>query len=401
MRTSTDRAASGGYTLHYAMHITSISHIAEVDPASWNALNTSHNPFIKHEFLSAFEQGRCVDPQAGWLPAHLVAHEGEQLLGALPLYFKSHSWGEFVFDFAWADAYERHGKAYYPKAIAAVPYTPATGPRLLVPDCPAAAGIKTALLDAARELVATQDGSSFHCLFPVQEEAEFLEAQGFLLRVGCQYHWQNRDYRDFDHFLAGFSAEKRKKVKRERRRVQEAGIEITVHEGAQVSPALWQVFYRFYRATVLRKSGYVPLSLAFFQALGRDMPESVVLVLAQYRGDTVAAALSFRGGDTLYGRYWGASQDFHSLHFELCYYMGIEYCIEHGLQRFEPGAQGEHKISRGFMPTATYSAHWLADPAFRRTIQTYLAREREQMRYHMAELSRHGPYKSSERSQPW
>lgn len=376
------------------MRIVSIPHIAEVTPASWNALTNYSNPFIRHEFLSAFEHGCCVDPKSGWVPSHLVALEGDQLLGAIPLYCKHHSWGEFVFDFAWADAYQRSGKAYYPKMIAAVPYTPATGPRLLVPPSPSATAIKTALIEAARKLVTTQGASSLHCLFPTQEEAELLESSGFVIRLGCQYHWQNQGYHDFDHFLNNFSAEKRKKVKRERRRVHEAGITITVFDGIEVSSALWQVFYRFYHDTVMHKSGYVPLSLEFFQAVGRTMPESVVLVLAQHRGDYVAAALSFRSKDTLYGRYWGASHDFHSLHFDLCYYTGIEYCINHGLQRFEPGAQGEHKISRGFLPTPTYSAHWLADPVFHRTIQTHLEREREQMRYHMAKLSTHGPYKS-------
>lgn len=284
----TDRPHRMDY--YYAMQIASIPHIAEVDPASWNALTSSDNPFIKHAFLSAFEQGCCVDSATGWAPAHLTAYRGRRLVGALPLYFK------------------------------------------------------------------------------------------------------------FDDLLAGFSADKRKKVRRERRRVREAGIGISVLEGSEIDAAQWQVFYRFYRDTVLRKSGYAPLSAAFFQAVSRDMPDSAVLALARYRGDTVAAALSFRGGDTLHGRYWGASHNFHSLHFELCYYTGIEYCIAHGLHRFEPGAQGEHKISRGFLPTATYSAHWLADPAFRHIIDVYLRREREQMRYHMAELSRHGPYKSLEQS---
>jgi predicted N-acyltransferase len=378
-----------------AMRIISIHQIAEIDNISWNTLNNSGNPFIKHEFLSAFERGHCVDPESGWVPAHLVALEDQQLLGAMPLYFKSHSWGEFVFDFAWADAYERNGRKYYPKVITAVPYTPATGPRVLVPSSPDSDTIKAALIAAAKELVKSQGASSLHCLFPTQDQAELFESHGFLIRLGCQYHWQNRDYRDFDHFLEGFSAEKRKKVKRERRRVQEAGIDISVHEADEVTPALWQVFYRFYLATVLHKSGYVPLSLEFFQSIGRTLPDSVVLILAQYHGDYVAAALSFRGGDTLYGRYWGASDDFHSLHFELCYYRGIEYCIKRGLNRFEPGAQGEHKISRGFLPTPTYSAHWLADPVFQRAVQAFLERERQQMRYHMAELSTHGPYKST------
>ena len=378
------------------MRIMSLTRIDEVNPASWNALISPGNPFIRHEFLSALERAGCVAPETGWTPCHIVATEGDRLLGALPLYLKHHSWGEFVFDFAWAEAYERSSKAYYPKIINAIPYTPATGPRLLVMPSPSAVEVMSSLLQAARELVVERKASSLHCLFTTSEESDFLESNDFLLRLGCQYHWQNHGYDNFDAFLNRFTAEKRKKVKRERRRVQESGIEILVIEGDEVNAELWEVFYLFYYGTVLRKSGYVPLSLDFFMSLGRTMPENVVLVLARYRGDYVAGALSLRGNDTLYGRYWGASSDYHSLHFELCYYTGIEYCIDRGLQRFEPGAQGEHKISRGFLPTPTYSSHWLADPIFQRAIGISLEREREQMRYRIRELSSHGPYKMTD-----
>lgn len=371
------------------MRIEYLSRIAAVDSASWNALTLSYNPFIKHEYLSAFEAHGCVSPGSGWQPCHLVARDNDRLVGAVPLYLKSDSWGEFVFDFAWADAYRRVGKAYYPKLVAAVPYTPASGPRLLA----ATDTVKNALISAAHDLAKSQGASSLHWLFPLQEESALLAAQGFLIRHGCQYHWENRDYEDFDHFLATFSAEKRKKVKRERRRVQEAGIAVTVLTGHEVTPALWRVFFGFYRLTMVRKSGHAPLNLGFFQDVGRTMPDKVVMILARYHGEYVAAALSFRSDDTLYGRYWGASRDFHSLHFEMCYYAGIEYCIAHGLQRFEPGAQGEHKISRGFLPTFTYSAHWLADSRFQHAVAEYLDQEREYMRYHSEELSSHGPYK--------
>jgi len=377
------------------MHIDLLPRIAELDTATWNCLTTLGNPFVRHEFLAALEENGCVGGESGWQPVHLAAREDGRLVGALPCYLKSHSWGEFVFDFAWADAYARSGRSYYPKAVSAVPYTPASGPRLLVAPSSDAVRVKAALLEAARERMSALGASSFHCLFPSREDAEFFETQGYAIRLGCQYHWHNHDYRDFDHFLEGFSAEKRKKVKRERRRVREAGIEVLLLEGPEVTPTLWQVFYHFYRDTMLRKSGYLPLSLAFFRSVGQAMPENVVLALARWQGDYVAGALSFRGKDTLYGRYWGASQDFHSLHFELCYYAGIDYCIRNGLRRFEPGAQGEHKISRGFLPTATYSAHWLADPQLGRAVYQFLAREREQMRYHMASLDAHAPYKST------
>jgi predicted N-acyltransferase len=380
------------------MRIVPLARIDEADAESWNALTNQHNPFIKHEFLSSLERSGCAAPETGWTPCHLVAMEDERVVGALPLYLKHHSWGEFVFDFAWAEAYERNSKAYYPKIICAVPYTPATGPRFLVPSSPAAAAVKGALLKAAQDMVTERRASSLHFLFTTDEESDFLESKDFLLRLGSQYHWQNRGYDDFDAFLSTFTAEKRKKVKRERRRVEDAGIEITVLEGNAVNTELWEVFYRFYYGTVLRKSGFVPLTLDFFREVGSTMPDNVVLALASYRGDYVAAALSLRGMDTLYGRYWGATNDFHSLHFELCYYTGIEYCIAHGLQRYEPGAQGEHKISRGFMPTPTYSMHWLADPNFQRAISISLEREREQMRYQMKELARHAPYKQSSQS---
>lgn len=378
------------------MHIELLHRIADIERADWNGLTASGNPFVRYEFLHALEESGCVGGDTGWQPAHLAARDGGRLLGALPCYLKSHSWGEFVFDFAWADAYARRGRSYYPKAVSAVPYTPAGGPRLLVPEAADGARIKFALLDAARERTVALGASSFHCLFPDREDAEFLEAQGYAIRLGCQYHWHNHDYRDFDHFLDSFSAEKRKKVRRERRRVREAGIEVLLLEGPEVTPALWREFYRFYGDTMLRKSGYLPLSLDFFRSVGRTMPENVVLALARRQGDYVAAALSFRGGDALYGRYWGASHDFHSLHFELCYYAGIDYCIRSGLRRFEPGAQGEHKISRGFLPTATYSAHWLEDPTFRRAVSQFLDREREEMRYHMAVLDARAPYKSGQ-----
>ena len=377
------------------MNIDLLPRIAELDTAAWNGLITTGNPFLRHEFLAALEENGCVGGDSGWQPVHLTARDDGRLLGALPCYLKSHSWGEFVFDFAWADAYARRGRSYYPKAVSAVPFTPAGGPRLLVAPSSDVMLVKAALLEAAREQLNALGASSFHCLFPSQQDADFLETKGYAIRLGCQYHWHNHDYRDFDHFLEGFSAEKRKKVKRERRRVREAGIEILLLEGPEITPTLWQVFYHFYRDTMLRKSGYLPLSLAFFRSVGQAMPENVVLALARWHGDYVAGALSFRGADTLYGRYWGASQDFHSLHFELCYYAGIDYCIRTGLQRFEPGAQGEHKISRGFLPTATYSAHWLADPELRRAVFQFLAREREQMRYHMASLDARAPYKST------
>jgi uncharacterized protein len=384
------------------MRITSVSCIDQIDSASWNALSNISNPFIKHEFLSGLERTGCVSPETGWTPCHVVATEVGEVVGALPLYIKHHSWGEFVFDFAWADAYERNNRSYYPKIISAVPFTPVTGTRFLTSSSSSDV-VQNALLQAALELVEEFKASSLHCLFTTYQENRFLESNEFLSRLGCQYHWENHDYGDFDSYLSTFTAEKRKKVKRERRRVYEAGIEILVLEGDQISNEHWNVFYRFYYRTLMGKSGYVPLSHEFFRGLGHTMPENMVLVLARYHGDYVAAALCLRDENALYGRYWGASKEFHSLHFEVCFYTGIEYCINHGLHRFEPGAQGEHKISRGFMPTPTYSSHWMADPVFQRLIDVSLEREREHMRYRMRELSNHGPFKKiiPEHTQTW
>ena len=384
------------------MRITSVSCIDQIDTASWNALSSIINPFIKHEFLSGLERTGCVSPETGWMPCHIVATEGGKVVGALPLYTKHHSWGEFVFDFAWADAYERNNRSYYPKIISAVPFTPVTGTRFLTSPVSSDV-VENALVQAALELVEEFKASSFHCLFTTYQENRFLSSNEFLSRLGCQYHWENHGYGDFDSYLSTFTAEKRKKVKRERRRVYEAGIEILVLEGDQISNEHWNVFYRFYYRTLMGKSGYVPLSPDFFRGLGYTMPENMVLVLARYHGDYIAAALSLRDKNALYGRYWGASKEFHSLHFEVCFYTGIEYCINHGLHRFEPGAQGEHKISRGFMPTPTYSSHWMADPVFQRVIGDSLEREQEHMRYRMRELSSHGPFKKdiSEHSQTW
>ncbi len=375
------------------MHITLAEQLSEIEAGAWNRLAAGGYPFVRHEFLTALEQHGAVGGHSGWSPRYLLAWEKGELSGALPLYLKSHSWGEFVFDWAWAQAYERSGRAYYPKLVAAIPYTPCGGPRLLVAPAAHSETVTAALIDAAKTLSRELQVSSLHVLFTDAAQAHALEARGLQQRWGCQYHWHNRGYADFDDFLSHFTAEKRKKVKRERRRVREAGVEIRILAGNELGPAEWRAFYQFYRNTFLEKSGVVPLTQGFFESLGTTMAEHIVMVLACHRNEYVAAALSLHGGDTLYGRYWGANQDFHSLHFEACYYAGIEYCIREGLQRFEPGAQGEHKISRGFTPTLTYSAHWMLDPGFHTAVTRFLAEERNLMSGHRAELSLHLPFK--------
>ncbi|QKT02360.1 N-acetyltransferase [Ectothiorhodospiraceae bacterium 2226] len=380
------------------MQLTVCKRLDEVAAPAWNALNPHGNPFLRHEFLCALERHGCLGPRYGWLPHHLLVHDdGGRLIGAAPLYAKTNSYGEFVFDWAWADAYAREGLAYYPKLVGAAPYTPATGPRLLVHPEAARGAVVDALIDGALALARDLRASSAHWLFTNRDDTEHLVAtRGFLPRLGCQFHWENRGYSDFEAFLAALSADKRKKLRRERRRVAEQGVELTTLQGAQIEPEHWAVFHRFYTQTFDRKGGVPTLSRAFFEAVAHDMPEAVVLVLASFRGRYIAGALSFAGGGVLYGRHWGAEADFHSLHFEACYYRGIDYCISQGLQRFEPGAQGEHKVSRGFLPTRTWSAHWIAHPAFGHALADYVQREREAMEQYMAELGRHSPYRQAD-----
>jgi predicted N-acyltransferase len=309
------------------------------------------------------------------------------------MYRKLHSWGEFVFDFAWAQAHTRSGLSYYPKLIACVPFTPATGPRLLTTDGPQAPALRRELVRCALELAREQELSSFHVLFPAHEEARELVAEGLLLRRDCQFHWHNRGYRDFEQFLAGFTAEKRKKAHRERRRVSETGVTFETLAGADIDRRLWQRIYAFHADTFLRH-GHTPyLSLGFFLEIAETLPEVVVVQLASMHTRPIAAAICFRGPDTLYGRYWGTSVDHHSLHFDLCYYQGIDYCIRNGLLRFEPGTQGEHKVSRGFEPEYTSSVHWIADARFAAAIRSYLDRERQAIAEYAADVRTHVPFK--------
>ncbi len=385
------------------MDIRIIGNLEEVAPADWDRLAGERNPFTRHAFLVALERHGCVGERFGWLPQHLLAYENGRLVGAVPMYLKTNSYGEFVFDWAWADAYERAGLRYYPKLVVAIPYTPATGPRLLVEGSGVAREpIARALSEAALEHARTLGLSSLHWLFTDREDTALLADNGLMLREGCQFHWENRhpaedrSYRDFEDFLSTFSADKRKKVRRERRRVTEQDVVLEVLHGDAITETQWRIYHDFYTDTFARKGGIATLSLDFFRELGRTMPANVVLVLARHADEYVAAAFNLRGTDTLYGRHWGCNADFHSLHFEACYYQGLDYCIRHGLQRFEPGAQGEHKISRGFLPTPTWSAHWIAHPAFRDAVGDFLDRERHGMAYYRDELAGHTPYKACE-----
>jgi uncharacterized protein len=369
--------------------------LAAIDAGSWNAL-AGDSPFLKHEFLHALEQSGCVGHGTTWQPCHIVARDEHGLAGALPLFIKYDSHGEFVFDWSWADAYERAGRSYYPKLVAAVPFTPATGRRLLLRD-PQQAEVAALLIDAARATADEIGASSLHVLFPTEPEREVLARSGFLMRKGCQFHWANDGYGTFDEFLGRFSADKRKKAKRERRRVAEAGIVFEHLRGNDPTPADWDAIFELYSRTFWRRGREPYLNREFFAAIAAAMPESLLVVLARQHGVPIATAICFRSSTTLYGRYWGSSADFHSLHFETCYYQGIEYCIREGLERFEPGTQGEHKVARGFVPRPTWSCHWLRDGDFHRAVGSFLARETRHVDAYMDEVGEHVPYRQTER----
>ena len=375
------------------MRTTIVPTLLDVPAATWNALRGADNPFLRHEFLAALEDSGCVGAGTGWEPRHVLLHEHHELLGAVPLYLKHHSYGEYVFDWAWADAYRRHGAEYYPKLVAAVPFTPATGARLL--SAPGADGdaVGERLVTAARELADAEHCSSIHWLFTDETQTDWLAARGWMRRTGYQFHWHNRGYRDFDDYLASFTAARRKKVRQERRYVREAGVRMQIVDGADAGGTEWDRLYGFYRQTIARHGATPYLNRAFFHTLGRAMPESIVLIFA-FRGDEcVGASLNLRGMNTLYGRYWGGAPGINALHFEACYYTPIEYCIAHRLAHFEAGAQGEHKLARGLAPTRTYSAHWLRHTQFSRAVADFLAREQRGVDLYLNELNEHTPFK--------
>jgi len=351
-----------------------------------------NNPFVRHEFLNAMEKHGCVGEKFGWLPRHISVYEDNLLIAAMPLYEKHNSYGEFVFDNAWADAYERAGRDYFPKLVSAIPYTPATGQRLL-----SVTGREEEtwplLLQTALQLAGQTGASSFHALFPDANEHRFFQHEGLLSRHDCQFHWRNENYREFDDFLNRLVSRKRKKIRQERRKVQRADIKLRLLDGHSATPLDWQNFARFYEQTFAEKWGVATFNLGFFQDLAQTMPDQIVLVLADAGPTCIAGALMYRSDTTLYGRHWGCIEQVDSLHFESCYYQGIEYCIHHGLQRFEPGAQGEHKIARGFLPTLARSNHWIADDDFRRPISNFAAHERLAVTEYMTQLETANPYK--------
>lgn len=379
------------------MRCTVIGSIEEISASQWNRLDGTRIPFLNHAFLAALERHGCVGEDTGWIPQHLLLFEGDTLVGAIPQYLKTNSYGELVFDWAWADAYQRHGLPYYPKLVVAIPYTPASGPRLLVSADVDHKTVTDALVDYAVEHARQLDVSSLHWLFPHEADKERLTAHGLMPRLGCQFHWHNQQgsggYRDFDDYLERFTSSKRKKIRRERRQVLEAGVEVRRLYGHELSEAQWQAVHRHYRSTFERRGGYASFTLDFFMETSRTLPGQLIVILAEHQKRPVASAICWRDEDSLYGRHWGCDAHFQNLHFEACYYQGLEYCIEQGLARFGPGAQGEHKISRGFLPTPTWSAHWIADAQFRTAIDQFLQHETVGMRNYIKALGEHSPFK--------
>jgi predicted N-acyltransferase len=376
-----------------AIAVRVVTRIADLPAEEWDAC-AGANPFVRHAFLAALEESGSATAESGWLPQHLTVEGPDgRLAGAAPLYLKSHSYGEYVFDWGWADAYERAGGRYYPKLQACVPFTPATGPRLLVRPEADRHAVAGALIAGMVELAKRHGASSVHVTFPLEGEWRHLGEAGFLQRLGLQYHWENPGYGSFEDFLGSLASRKRKAIRRERRAVVESGIAMRTLTGAEIEPRHWDAFYRFYVATSDKKWGPSYLTREFFDRLGATMSENVVLVLAELEGEPVAGALNLMGDGTLYGRNWGSTGRFRFLHFEACYYQAIEFAIDHGLARVEAGAQGEHKIQRGYLPCETYSAHWIRDPGFREAVADFLRRERAGVRHEQNVLADFSPFR--------
>ncbi len=374
------------------MKIATFSRIDDIDAPQWNALVRARYPFLQHGFLSALERHGCVGAHAGWIPRHIGCFDGDgTLVGAMPLYEKHNSWGEFVFDHAWADAFERAGLAYYPKLVNAIPFTPASGQRVLA-QAARRETIVQALADGARALMRRGRFSGVHSLFLAADEFDLLCTDDAVLRADCQFHWHNRNYRNFDQFLETLKAKKRKNIRRERQRAVHSGIRIRRLDGHTASERDWRDFTEMYRGIYQRKYGYPAFNQPFFTEVAEIIPDQIQLLLAHRDGRAVGAALMYLDDHTLYGRHWGCRERLDCLHFELCYYQGIEICIERGLRRFDPGAQGEHKIARGFAPVRTRSLHWMAHSPFTQAIRQFAGREAAGVRRYMDAVEGHSPY---------
>ena len=368
--------------------------MAAIDAAEWDTLAGSANPFISHAFLQALEKGGAVGGDSGWDPMHLLLRSDDgQLLGAIPNYLKHHSYGEYIFDHGWANAFERAGGAYYPKLLAAVPFTPATGPRFLVRDN--RADLKTALAKGMETLMEKYQLSSAHINFLPSDDAHRLATAGWLDRASIQFHWHNQNYTDFDDFLDHLSSRKRKNIRKERASITKAGVTMLRLTGAAITQDHIDSFFRFYMSTINRKWGGAYLTHEVFTQLGKTMADRMLLVMAEYDGNIIGGALNFIGDDVLYGRNWGADIDIPNLHFEACYYQAIDFAIEHGLSRVEAGAQGFHKVQRGYLPVTTHSVHWIAHDGFRDAVARFLDAEKRGVEAEKNHITMTSPFKAS------
>lgn len=388
-----------------SFQIRIINSLKEIDANAWNGLqpSDSFNPFISYGFLYALEKSGSAISKTGWLGQHLILEDDKgEMLGALPCYLKNHSQGEYVFDHGWADAFERAGGNYYPKLQCSVPFTPATGSRFLVPECEGREVRMTALAQGLQQLCERMEVSSAHITFMEEQEWKFAGEQDYLRRKDQQFHWINEDYKTFDDFLTALSSRKRKNIKKERRvALEDNGITIDLLKGDEIDERTWDRFFAFYNDTGMRKWGQPYLTREFFSMIGEMMPERTLLIMAKRANDEnseyVAGALNFIGDDCLYGRHWGCLEDHPCLHFEVCYYQAIDYAIEHGLKRVEAGAQGSHKLARGYVPVTTHSAHWITHPGLRGAVEDYLVHERREVDRHNEILSEHAPFKKEQK----
>ena len=386
------------------LYVEIVDHVGAIPAAHWDALTGDANPFVEHAFLKALEDSGSVGRGTGWIPSHLVVRGADgdgpdlaaptaPILGAAPLYVKTDSYGEYIFDWGWANAAHRAGIAFYPKLTAAVPFTPVTGPRLLVHPGADAEAVSAALAQGAISLCERANLSGVHWLFCTAQESARLAGAGYTPRLSRQFHWHNAGYRDFEDFLAAMSAKRRKEVRRERRRAQGHGLDIHVLPGTELRPEQWRALDGFYRRTVAQRGGMDYLTPRFFELLPERLAHRVVAVIAERAGRPVAGTLNFRKGDHLYGRYWGASEDLDALHFECCYYQLVDYAIAEGITLFEAGAQGQHKLARGFLPSLTHSAHVIAHPGLRQAIDAFIGREADEVRQEIAWLATHSPFR--------
>ncbi len=359
-----------------------------IDPTQWNALAGDH-PFARHEFLLALHETGCAAPKTGWAPHYLLLRRGAELVGSMPLYLKSHSRGEYVFDMSWARAFETHGLDYYPKVLSAIPFTPIPGPRLLAHNH----ADRVALARAAIEITRRNELSSLHILFPGEADLEALRECGFMVRESVQFHWFNQGYQSLDDFLLQMNQKNRKKLRQDSRKARDAGVEFKWLQGSDIDSAALAFFYECYVRTYLEHGNAPYLSHDFFSRLHAAMPGSLVLIIAEQHGQPIAAALNLRSKDRLYGRYWGSTTFISGLHFETCYMQAIDFCIQHGIQVFEGGAQGEHKLSRGMLPVKTYSAHWVRDERYAQAIADFLDRESVAIDGYVEALHEHSPFK--------